>query len=131
MTGSATSSVADRKSPTRAPSPRQWGRTEVRSGNITMRFGEKWACNKRRNCAAVNKTNPLWSKFQRGFGPRWETRTPGLMVPNVCRNLQSAIFRPLWPFPLLGQFLFRTLLPCLFQETLSPFGICVGLDSVY
>ena len=33
--------------------------------------------------------------------------------------------------PFLGQFLFNTLLPCLFQETLSSFGICVGLDSVY
>ena len=65
------------------------------------------------------------------FGPSGETRTPGILLPNVCRNLQSALYGPLWPFPLLGQFLFNTLLPCLFQETLSSFGICVGLDSVY
>lgn len=58
-------------------------------------------------------------------------RTHGIHIPNVCRNFQPALYRPLWPFPLLGQFLFRTLLPCLFQETLSSFGICVGLDSVY
>ena len=64
-------------------------------------------------------------------GPSGETRTPGILLPNVCRNLQPTLFRPLWPFPLLGQFLFNTLLPCLFQETLSSFGICVGLDSVY
>ena len=64
--------------------------------------------------------------------PRYEiVNLPGRFLPNVCRNLQPPLFRPLWPFPLLEQFLFRTLLPCLFQETLSPFGICVGLDSVY
>ena len=67
-----------------------------------------------------------------GFSGRSEvTRTPDIMLPNVCRNLQPTLFRPLWPFPRLGQFLFNTLLPCLFQEILSPFGICVGLDSVY
>lgn len=65
------------------------------------------------------------------LGRSGETRTRGIHIPNVCLNLQPALFRPLWPFPLLGQFLFRTLLPCLFQETLSSFGICVGLDSVY
>ena len=56
---------------------------------------------------------------------------PGRILPNVCRNLQPALFRPLWPFPLLGQFLFNTLLPCVFQAKLSPFGMGVGLDSVY
>ena len=56
---------------------------------------------------------------------------PGRILPNVCLNLQPPLFRPLWPFPLLGRFLFRTFLPCLFQENLSSFGICVGLDSVY
>ena len=65
------------------------------------------------------------------FGPACGVRMSGNAVPNVCRNLQPALFRPLWPFPLLRQFLFNTLLPCLFQETLSSFGICVGLDSVY
>ena len=64
-------------------------------------------------------------------GPRWETRTPGLMVPNVCLNLQPALYRPLWPFPLLRQFIFDTLLPCVLQAKLSPFGMGVGLDSVY
>lgn len=58
-------------------------------------------------------------------------RTHGIHIPNVCRNLQPAIFRPLWPFPLLGQFLFNTLLPCVFQAKLSSFGMGVGLDSVY
>ena len=65
------------------------------------------------------------------LGRSGETRTRGIHIPNVCLNLQPALFRPLWPFPLLGQFFFRTLFPCLFQETLSSFGICVGLDSVY
>ena len=60
-----------------------------------------------------------------------EIRMSERRFPNVCLNLQPALYRPLWPFPLLGRFLFNTLLPCLFQETLSPFGICVGLDSVY
>lgn len=65
------------------------------------------------------------------FGPSGATRTPGLLIPNVCLNLQPELYRPLWPFPLLRQFLFDTLLTCLFQENLSSFGICVGLDSVY
>ena len=69
--------------------------------------------------------------FEAVFGPSGETRTPGILLPNVCLNLQPALFRPRWPFPLLRQFLFNTLLPCLFQETLSSFGICMGLDSVY
>ncbi len=60
-----------------------------------------------------------------------EIRMSERKFPNVCLNLQPALFRPLLPFPLLGQFLFNTLLPCSFQETLSSFGICVGLDSVY
>lgn len=64
-------------------------------------------------------------------GPRWETRTPGLMVPNLCLNLQAELSRTLWRFLLLQQFLFGTLLACLFQPPLSSFGICVGLDSVY
>ena len=67
-------------------------------------------------------------------GPSGETRTPGILLPNVCLNLQPTLFRPLWPFPLLGQFLFRTLLPCLFQETpfvfwdLCGIGFCVLKD---
>ena len=65
------------------------------------------------------------------YGPRWETRTPGLMVPNLCLNLQEALLCPLWRFPSLLRFLFGTLLPCSFQAPLSPFGICVGLNSVY
>ncbi|MEE0796690.1 MAG: hypothetical protein UIJ88_02545, partial [Anaerovoracaceae bacterium] len=67
-----------------------------------------------------------------GFGFRDFFRN--LTVPvaqNVWLNLQPALYRPLWPFPLLRQFLFNTLLPCLLQETLSSFGICAGLDSVY
>ena len=89
-------------------------------------------------CRTPNKLllKKLWKSpqnwcFEAIFGPSGETRTPGILLPNVCRNLQPALYRPLWPFPLLGQFLFKTLLPCLFQETLSSFGICVGLDSVY
>ena len=69
--------------------------------------------------------------FQEIFGPSVEARTPGSLLPNVCRNLQSALYRPLWPFPLLRQFIFDTLLPCVFQAKLSPFGMGVGLDSVY
>lgn len=64
-------------------------------------------------------------------GPRWETRTPGLMVPNLCLNLQAELSRTLWRFLSLQQFLFGTFLPCLLQAPLSPFGICVGLNSVY
>mgnify|MGYP001662363587 CR=1 FL=1 len=67
-----------------------------------------------------------------GFSGRSEvTRTPDIMLPNVCRCLQPALYRPLWPFPLLRPFLFSTLLPCVFQAKLSPFGMGVGLDSVY
>ena len=67
-----------------------------------------------------------------GFSGRSEvTRTPDIMLPNVCLNLQLALLHPLWRFPMLRQFLFDTLSPCLFQENLSSFGICVGLNSVY
>ena len=52
-------------------------------------------------------------------------------LPNLCLNLQEALLRSLWCFPALLRFLFETLLACLFQPPLSPFGICVGLNSVY
>ena len=52
-------------------------------------------------------------------------------LPNLCLNLQAELSRTLWRFLLLQQFLFGTLLPCLFQPPLSAFGICVGLNSVY
>ena len=81
----------------------------------------------RSHCVPMNM-NPSISE---GFGPRWETRTPGLMVPNLCLNLQAELSRTLWRFPSLLRFLFETLLPCLFQTQLSSFGICVGLNSVY
>ena len=73
------------------------------------------------------------SEYHEGYsdGPSGETRTPGILLPNVCRNFQTALCRPLWPFPLLRQFIFDTLLPCVFQAKLSPFGMGVGLDSVY
>ena len=67
----------------------------------------------------------------RGCGPRWETRTPDILLPNLCLNLQAELSRPLWHFPALLRFLFGTLLACLFQAPLSAFGICVGLNSVY
>ena len=67
-----------------------------------------------------------------GFSGRSEvTRTPDIMLPNLCLNLQADLCRPLWRFPALLRFLFVTLLPCLFQASLSSFGICVGLNSVY
>ena len=67
-----------------------------------------------------------------GFSGRSEvTRTPDIMLPNLCLNLQEALLRPLWCFPALLRFLFETLLPCLFQTPLSSFGICVGWNSVY
>ena len=47
-------------------------------------------------------------------------------LPNLCLNLQEALLHPLWRFPALLRFLFRTLLACLFQPPLSSFGICVG-----
>lgn len=58
-------------------------------------------------------------------------RTPGILLPNLCLNLQAELSRTLWRFPSLLRFLFETLLPCLFQTQLSSFGICVGLNSVY
>ena len=65
------------------------------------------------------------------YGPSDRIRTCGLMVPNLCLNLQAELSRTLWRFPSLLRFLFETLLPCLFQTQLSSFGICVGLNSVY
>ena len=64
-------------------------------------------------------------------GPSSAARTHGLLVPNLCLNLQAELSRTLWRFPSLLRFLFETLLPCLFQTQLSSFGICVGLNSVY
>ena len=61
-----------------------------------------------------------------GFGPSGETRTRGILVPNLCLNLQRGLLRPLWRFLSLQQFLFGTLLACLFQPSLSSFGICMG-----
>ena len=52
-------------------------------------------------------------------------------LPNLYLNLQRDLLRALWRFPSLLRFLFGTLLACLFQPPLSPFGICVGLNSVY
>lgn len=52
-------------------------------------------------------------------------------LPNLCLNLQAELCCTLWHFPALLRFLFGTLLDCLFQTPLSPFGICVGLNSVY
>ena len=78
-----------------------------------------------------SKQNPLEISLQRVFGPSGAIRTLGPVNPNVCRNFQTALYRPLWPFPLLRQFIFDTLLPCVFQAKLSPFGMGVGLDSVY
>ena len=67
-----------------------------------------------------------------GFSGRSEvTRTPDLMLPKVCRCLQPALYRPLWPFPLARPVLSGTSLPWLFQRKIPPFGICVGWDSVY
>ena len=77
------------------------------------------------------KKQPLKSFDFRGCGPRWETRTPDILLPNLCLNLQAELSRTLWRFPSLLRFLFETLLPCLFQTQLSSFGICVGLNSVY
>lgn len=76
----------------------------------------------------IRKNNAIHRGF---FGRSGETRTRGLLLPNVCLNLQLALLHPLWRFPMLRQFLFDTLSPCLFQENLSSFGICVGLNSVY
>ena len=59
-------------------------------------------------------------------GPRWETRTPDILLPNLCLNLQAELCRTLWRFLPLQQFLFGTLLPCLLQTPLSAFEICVG-----
>ena len=69
--------------------------------------------------------------FSAKGGPSDRIRTCGILLPNVCLNLQPALYRPFWPFPLLRQFLFNTLLPCVFQTKLSPFGMGVGLNSVY
>ena len=75
----------------------------------------------------------LSAQVSQGFPgfPKATARTWASRSQNVCLNLQPALYRPLWPFPLLRQFIFDTLLPCVFQAKLSPFGIGVGLDSVY
>ena len=65
------------------------------------------------------------------YGRSEVIRTPGILLPNLCLNLQTGLLHPLWRFPALLRFLFGTLLPCLFQPPLSAFGICVGLNSVY
>lgn len=65
------------------------------------------------------------------YGRSEVIRTPGILLPNLCLNLQQDLLRPLWRFPALLRFLFGTLLPCSFQTPLSSFGICVGLNSVY
>jgi len=65
------------------------------------------------------------------YGRSEVIRTPGILLPNLCLNLQEALLRSLWRFPALLRFLFGTLLACLFQAPLSAFGICVGLNSVY
>lgn len=71
------------------------------------------------------------NQVQRTFGPSGATRTHDIQLPNLCLNFQRGVLRPLWHFLALLQFLFGTLLPCLFQPPLSAFGICVGLNSVY
>ena len=89
--------------------------------------GNDWGVNTVKSCK-----NRLFLMKQPAFaGPRWETRTPDILLPNLCLNLQAELSRTLWRFPSLLRFLFETLLPCLFQTQLSSFGICVGLDSVY
>ena len=81
--------------------------------------------------AGLHRKIPPWISTA-GFPDRSEvTRTPDIMLPNVCLNLQEALLRPLWCFPALLQFLFETLLPWLFQGKISSFGICMGWDSVY
>ena len=65
------------------------------------------------------------------YGPSDRIRTCGILLPNLCLNLQRGLLCPLWRFLSLQQFLFGTLLACLFQPPLSAFGICVGLNSVY
>ena len=73
-------------------------------------------------CASFSSTH---------FGPSGETRTPGILLPKMCPYFQIALLYPVQRFPMLHQFLFRTLLPCLFQGILSSLGIYVGWDSVY
>ena len=81
--------------------------------------------------AGSHRKIPPWISAA-GFSGRSEvTRTPDIMLSNACRCLQPALYRPLWPFPLLRQFIFDILLPWLFQGKISSFGICVGSDSVY
>ena len=60
------------------------------------------------------------------YGRSEVIRTPGILLPNLCLNLQAELSRTLWRFLSLQQFLFGTFLPCLFQAPLSAFGICMG-----
>ena len=41
----------------------------------------------------VGKVTKTASKhqFRGGFGPSGETRTPDILLPNVCRNFQTAL----------------------------------------
>ena len=70
------------------------------------------------------KSRPKGRLFR--CGPSEGIRTPGILLPNLCLNLQTGLLRPLWRFPALLRFLFGTLLPCSFQAPLSSFGIYVG-----
>ena len=52
-----------------------------------------------RNRQRIRK-QPLKSADFRGCGPRWETRTPGLMVPNLSGTLFLLIYSGFQPFPI-------------------------------
>ncbi|MGF0007169.1 recombinase family protein [Eubacteriales bacterium SGI.150] len=96
------------------------GRVDVVLVHSLTRIGREWGMTQSYICRILRsyKDTP--------HGPSGETRTPGILLPNLCLNLQRGLLHPLWRFPSLQQSLFETLLPCLFQAPISAFGICVG-----
>ena len=71
-----------------------------------------------RNRQRIRK-QPLKSADFRGCGPRWETRTPGLMVPNLSGTLFLLIYSGFQPFPICFTYSL-TLLSPLFPGVPAP-----------
>ena len=72
----------------------------------------------RSHCVPMNM-NPSISE---GFGPRWETRTPGLMDPNLSGILFLLIYSGFQPFPICFTYSL-TLLSPLFPGVPAPYVV--------
>ena len=65
------------------------GEVDVVLVHSLTRIGREWGMTQSYICRILRsyKDTP--------HGPSGETRTPGILLPNVCRNLQPALYRPL------------------------------------